>query len=149
MKLIKRALATTAAVMVGGTMFAGVPANAAGAVCDGTQVKTCINVRLSDGGKVARGAARITDMSDGVDFQVKTTDVTLQFYDPTLGKWRNIDKNKDHDGWHDGEDLALTRTADCTGTSSIKVRAKARFDWKRAGSDYEWATSKPVNLKCR
>lgn len=146
MKLLKRALATTAAVVIGGTMFAGVPANAAGAVCDGSQVKTCINVRISGG--VATPAARITDMPDGTDFQVKTTDVVLQRQDAS-GKWRNHKAAvKDHDGWHDREDLALGKSLSCQPGQSIKVRAKARFDWKRAGSDYEWAYSKPVNLMC-
>lgn len=146
MKLLKHALATTTAVLIGGTMFAGVPANAAGAVCDGSQVKTCINVRISGG--TATPAARITDMPDGIDFQVKTTDVVLQLQNPN-GTWRNHGTPvKDHDGWHDREDLALGMAKDCEPGKPIKVRAKARFDWKRAGSDYEWAYSKPVNLIC-
>ncbi|GAA1143129.1 hypothetical protein [Ornithinicoccus hortensis] len=146
MKLLKHALATTAAVVIGGTMFAGVPANAAGSNCDGTQVKTCMNVRIS-GGK-ATPAARITDMPDGVDFQVKTTHVVLQ-RQSSNGTWTNATAVvKDFDGWHDREDLALGKAVPCKPGHPVKVRAKARFDWKRIGSDHEWAYSKPVNLIC-
>ncbi|WP_256838774.1 hypothetical protein [Ornithinimicrobium faecis] len=145
MKMFKRAVATTAALLIGGTMFAGLPANAAGTNCDGSQVRTCINVRIS--GDKATPAARITDVSDGVDFQVNATHVVLQKH---TGKgWVNAaDKVKDFDGWHDRQDLAVGESKACEAGQVIKVRAKARFDWKRAGTDHEWAYSKPVNLVC-
>lgn len=143
MKLVKRALATTTAVLVGGTMFAGIPAHAAGTVCDGNQVKTCISVRTD--GPWARAAARVTDVSDGTDFQVKTTHVVLQTWHYDHWATQGVTLNKDFDGWHDTSDLALSSWLGCNG-SVMTVRAKARFDWKRAGADYEWMTSKPVVL---
>lgn len=146
MKLFTRAIATTAALLIGGTMFAGLPANAAGTNCDGSQVRTCINVRLA--GDQARPAARITDVSDGVDFQVKTTHVVLQ-RKQSNGTWRKAAETvKDFDGWHDRSDLAVGNALPCNPGEAITVRAKARFDWKRAGTDYEWAYSKPVTLRC-
>lgn len=146
MKMFKRAVATTAAVLIGGTMFAGLPANAAGTNCDGTQVRTCINVRLA--GDQAKPAARITDVSDGVDFQVRATHVVLQ-RKQSNGEWVNAaGKVTDFDGWHDRTDLAVGKALPCHAGHPITVRAKARFDWKRAGADHEWAYSKPVTLLC-
>lgn len=61
-------------------------------------------------------------MPDGVDFDVKTTHVVLPLRQPG-NAWSNARPAvKDFDGWHDEHDLA--------------------------GSDHEWAHSKPVNLNC-
>lgn len=144
MRAMKRVMAGGAAVATGLVLVPSAPASAAGGRCDGQQVRTCVSV-VKDGHYV-RAKSSVRDMKGWPNFSVRTTQVRLQVR--AGGRWHTVTNARDWDGWHAVKDKGRSKWAvfDCTG--SVRVRAKAHFDWKRAGTDGEWMTSKPVKVPC-
>lgn len=146
MSAIKRVLSTAAAVALAGSLMSAAPASAAGGRCDGSQVRTCVSVGLP--GSDIRARASIKDVSgDGLDFKVRVTKIQLQQW--TGSRWETVMTDTDYDGWHDDRDKARSvRVGGCHGSGYVLVRTRAHFDWKRAGQDGEWMTSKAVRAYC-
>ena len=144
---------STAVLAVGAGALALLPASPAAAAdergrrCDGTQVVTCVSLWFASVSEV-RAHSEIRDVAgDGLDFQVRTTNLRLQYRDGTV--WRDFVVNEDTDGFFDGEDVANTAQLvlrECSG--QLDVRARADFTYTRTGSASETMTSGVATVVC-
>lgn len=148
-RLVAFALLTGASIVAVGTQSASAtPGWCHPALAEPFQVRTCIHLEDDLVRNLRAWGTIVENTDDGRNFDVDITMVKLQFFDKSLGVWRDR-RVMVEQGWEPVNDRLHSPYSDCWPSGDTEFRAVGKFRWRLNDQiEYQEMATSPFLKDC-